>query len=99
METSGGSTVKIAELIIQNGPARQVVFYWYQNRGRIIASEYWEKVYLVLDALLMHRRDGAFVRIMIPCGTDKIAVAEAELEKFAGRALETLKQFLPGRKL
>ena len=93
----GAATV--TEMIIQNGPARQIVFYWYQNRGRIIASEYWEKIYLVLDALLRHRRDGAFVRIMAPCNKDSIQARETELKRFAAMVLEELKSFLPGADL
>ncbi len=40
----------VSEMLIRSGPNYQVVLYWYQNKGRIIASEYWEKIYLVLDA-------------------------------------------------
>lgn len=92
-------TAEVTEMIIQNGAARQVVIYWYQNRGRIIASEYWEKVYLVLDALLMHRRDGAFVRIMAYSAEDDLSGTEAELKKFSCAVLNTLKNYLPGKTL
>ncbi len=95
LTVSNGSAT-VTEMIIQNGPARQVVFYWYQNRGRIIASEYWEKIYLVFDALLKHRRDGAFVRIMAPCDKDSIQSTETELKSFSGMVLEELKEYLPG---
>ncbi len=94
-----GGTATVTEMIIQNGPARQIVLYWYQNRGRIIASEYWEKIYLVLDALLRQRRDGAFVRIMAPCNEDSIQTIETELKRFAAMVLEELERFLPGAAL
>ncbi len=93
----GAATV--TEMIIQNGQARRIVLYWYQNRGRIIASEYWEKFYLVLDALLKHRRDGAFVRIIAPCNEDGIQTTETELKRFATVVLYELKRFLPGADL
>ena len=38
---------EIKKVVVQKGGEQQVVLYWFQNRGRIIASEYWEKIYLV----------------------------------------------------
>jgi EpsI family protein len=46
----GKDKAVVSEMLIRNGDEYQVVLYWFQNRGRIIASEYWEKIYLVLDA-------------------------------------------------
>ena len=28
-----------------------MVLYWYQSQGRVVASEYWSKIYMVLDAV------------------------------------------------
>jgi EpsI family protein len=56
----------VNQVLIQKGLEEQVVFYWYQDRGRVIASEYWAKAYLVWDAMTRNRTDGALVRIMIP---------------------------------
>ncbi|MDD2468024.1 MAG: EpsI family protein, partial [Desulfobulbus sp.] len=53
IQARGRGTVTVSEMIIRNHNEYQVVFYWYQNRGRIIDSEYWEKIYLVLDAFLI----------------------------------------------
>ncbi len=99
LPVSNNGTATVTEMIIQNGPEKQVVFYWYQNRGRIIASEYWEKIYLVLDALLKHRRDGAFVRIMAPCHKDSIQSTEREMQRFSAEVLEELRRFLPGAEI
>src|SRR5688500_10608562 len=35
--------------IVQNGDNKQLLIYWYQGRGRKIASEYWGKIYTVID--------------------------------------------------
>lgn len=61
--------VAINRVLIQKGLDRQIVLYWYQDRGRIIASEYWAKGYLVWDALTRHRTDGALVRLTVPVVT------------------------------
>ncbi|MBV5330534.1 MAG: EpsI family protein, partial [Chlorobium sp.] len=82
---------------IRNRNEYQVVMYWYQNRGRIISSEYWEKIYLVLDAILKKRRDGTFVRLMAPAPGGDIQQAEKVLEQFAAQIVTELDNFLPGR--
>jgi len=45
---------------------RQLVLYWYQTHGRIIASEYSAKPYMVLDSIRMNRTDAALVRVITP---------------------------------
>ena len=89
----------VTEMLIRNGDDYQVVLYWYQNRGRIIASEYWEKVYLVLDALIKHRRDGTFVRIMDTVKDKNIQAAEQRAQKFAETVMVRLQDFIPGSHL
>ncbi|MFQ5678390.1 MAG: exosortase C-terminal domain/associated protein EpsI [Gemmatimonadota bacterium] len=46
--------------------ARALVFYWYQGRGRVAASEYAVKWHLVRDALLARRSEEALVRLVFP---------------------------------
>jgi len=94
---NGKRSVDVSEMIIREGDEYQVVFYWFQNRGRIIASEYWEKIYLVLDALIKHRRDGTFVRLIARAPKGKIAETEKILVDFSGDVLSELEQFLPGK--
>ncbi len=62
----GASSIIINKVLVQKGLDKQVILYWYQDRGRIIASEYWAKLYLVWDAMTRNRTDGAFVRISVP---------------------------------
>ena len=92
----GNKEETVSQMLIRNGDDYQVVFYWYQNRGRIIASEYWEKVYLVMDALTKGRRDGTFVRIMTTVKGNDIAGAEATVKKFAEQVMVSLENYLPG---
>ncbi len=91
--------VRISEMIIRNRNEYQVVYYWFQNRGRIIASEYWEKIYLVLDAIFKKRRDGTFVRLMAYAEDGKIEVARKELKEISKQILPELGNFLPGEAL
>ncbi len=91
--------VKISEMIIRNGNEYQVVFYWYQNRGRIIYSEYLEKIYLVWDSLFKNRRDGTFVRLICYAPDKDIKGARQKLIAFAEVALPELDNFIPGGQL
>jgi len=88
---------EIKKVVVQKGAEQQVVLYWFQNRGRIIASEYWEKIYLVLDAVFKQRRDGSFIRIIgqVPKGGDREAFT-AEMVEFAGKTVELAAQYIPG---
>jgi EpsI family protein len=79
-----GNRVSVNRYVIQNGLQRQLVLYWYQSHGRIIASEYLGKTYMVLDSIRLNRTDAALVRISTPVtGKDeyssgKRAIAFAE---------------------
>lgn len=73
--------IKVIKLILVKGSQKQVVFYWFHSRGRIISSEYMQKIWLVVDSITRHRTDGSFVRLISP-------VVENEDE-----ALEILKDF------
>ena len=83
--------------VIQNGEHRALLVYWYQGRGRAVASEYWGKVYTVLDSVRMRRSDGAMVRITTSVGTDAASLQSAiELASdFAATSSTILPEFVP----
>jgi EpsI family protein len=66
IEVPGWPPIIINRVLIQKGLEKQVILYWYQDRGRVIASEYWAKAYLLWDAMKSNRTDGALVRISVP---------------------------------
>jgi EpsI family protein len=66
--TIGDRSLRVNRVLIGKGLDRQLILYWYQDRGRIIANEYWAKGYLIWDAMTKHRTDGALVRISMPVG-------------------------------
>ena len=61
----GGRTYRINRYVLTKGGERNVVLYWYQANGRIIASEYKARVYLVADAVRYNRTDTALVRVIV----------------------------------
>jgi EpsI family protein len=62
--------IVVNRFVIQKGLDRQIVLYWYQSHGRIVASEYWGKVYTVVDAVRLNRTDAALVRVTSPIGDE-----------------------------
>jgi EpsI family protein len=86
--------VKVNRYLIQKGRERQMVLYWYQSHGRVVASEYWAKLYLVMDAIQMNRTDGALVRVISPI-TDSEVRAEQQVVDFAKTLLPLLDRHLP----
>lgn len=82
--------------IIRKEGRRAVVLYWYQGHGRVIASEYAGKAYLVWDALRYNRRDGAIVRFTVPVMPgDDLAATTARAVALASASSEYLPAFLP----
>jgi EpsI family protein len=71
--------IEVNRVLIERGLDRQLVFYWYQSHGRVVASEYWGKIYTVVDAIKLNRTDAALVRVIAPVASrDMEAVAEAD---------------------
>jgi EpsI family protein len=82
-------SVAVNRVIIQKGLDKQVVLYWYQSHGRTIPSEYWSKIYLVLDSIRLNRSDAALVRVIAPIdGT--LSNAEAVAERAAVDLAQTM---------
>jgi EpsI family protein len=58
--------LEVNRVVIQKGLERQVAFYWYQSHGRVVANEYWSKIFMVYDAVRLNRSDAALVRVISP---------------------------------
>ncbi len=89
-----GSSLTVNRVLVANGESRQVVLYWYQERGRVVASEYWGKAYMVWDSMARGRTDGALVRISTPV-TGSEADAGRQVMEFSERVFPLLTAFLP----
>jgi EpsI family protein len=82
--------------LIELGNQRQLVYYWFQQRGRVVTNEFAVKWYLFWDALRLHRTDGALIRIIavLPPGNDD-SEADRKLVDFASRIAPELQSFIP----
>jgi EpsI family protein len=95
-EAATPSEVVINRYVIQKGVEQQLVLYWYQSHGRVVASEYWGKFYLVRDAVRLNRTDGALVRVVAPItGDDGETRAELTAIDFVKTVFPVLGRYLP----
>ncbi len=85
---AGGTSHVVNEYLLKNGAAQDVVFYWYQGRGRVVASEYSVKWNLLRDAALKGHTEEALVRIVIPVrNANRLQGADLERALADARAL------------
>lgn len=92
--TPGGSSFQANQYVIQNGSHKSAMIYWYQGRGRKVASEYWGKVYTVIDSVRMRRSDAAMIRVMVPISGPSAVSLDAAGE-LAGKVSEQIQEFVP----
>jgi exosortase D (VPLPA-CTERM-specific) len=86
----------VNRVLIQMGEDRRLVYYWFQQRGRLITNEYMLKWLLFWDALVKNRTDGALVRVTteVPIGEDP-ASYDALLSQFVGSIWQALPDYIP----
>lgn len=91
-----GAPLRVNRAVVQQGATRELVYYWFQERGRDITNEYVVKWYLLKDALMRNRTDGALVRLVTPLQeAEPAAVADARLARFTADVLPALQRYLP----
>jgi EpsI family protein len=95
LKLDDGRQVPVNMYVLRKGLDEQVTLYWYQSHGRIIASEYWGKFYLVYDAMRLNRTDAALVRITVPVDHGDEAAAEQRAVAFAKTITTQVDQVIP----
>jgi exosortase D (VPLPA-CTERM-specific) len=99
-EVAGATTkdhpLRVNRAIIQMGEHRQLVYYWFQQRGRTITNEYLVKWYIFWDALTRSRTDGALVRLITPLAPGENEEAgDTRLAEFTKLITARLPEFVP----
>lgn len=94
IDVAPGQTIELNRNIARRSSQQDLVDYWYQSRGRTVASEYRNKLLLVRDALTVHRSDGALVRVTAPIAAGDPRSA-AEMDSFIRTVYPSLTEHLP----
>jgi EpsI family protein len=88
-------TFPLNRAVIQKGLEQQLVYYWFEGRGRRLTNDFVAKFHTVADGATIGRSDGALVRVITPIGADGEAAADARLQTFLAEALDHLPRFVP----
>jgi len=82
--------------VISRQGSRQIVLYWFWAHDRGVASEYWNKYYLVADSIRMNRSDGSLIRITSPIKPGETVVeAQQRISPFVNSVLPLLDDYIP----
>jgi EpsI family protein len=90
-----GGPIEINQYVVSKGEAQDVVLYWYQTQGRVIADEFAAKFYLISDSIRHHRSDTALVRVVVPIAAGKTEEAEKVGADFVRDFFPAIKSYLP----
>lgn len=91
-----GKPMRINRVLITKGDSAQLVYYWFEQRGRVITNEYMVKWYLFWDGLTRQRTDGALVRLVVSLGPgEDVSQGDRLLADFAGVAIDRLRPYIP----
>jgi exosortase D (VPLPA-CTERM-specific) len=87
---------EVNRAIIEQGMSRQLVYYWFEQRGRRMTGDFAAKLTVVYDSLRIGRTDGALVRFITPIEVGETeADAEARLQRLMAEVLPQLPRFVP----
>jgi exosortase D (VPLPA-CTERM-specific) len=81
--------------IIQKGLDKQLVYYWFEGRGRRMTDDIAAKFQTLADGARTGRTDGGLVRLITPIGEDGIPAADARLQHFLSISIDRLPRFIP----
>lgn len=91
-----GEALRVNRAIVQKGIERQVVYYWFEQRGRPMTSDVAAKIATVWDSITLGRTDGALVRVVTPIAQgDAVHLADERLGEFLEQSYPMLSRFVP----
>jgi exosortase D (VPLPA-CTERM-specific) len=93
---SDGQSIDVNRVVVEKKGIKQVVYYWFEERGRHIAKEGTLKYFALRDALLDNRSDGALVRIVLTPNADDIPALDSLAAQFAAAASGLVPTYVPG---
>lgn len=95
LDLPDGRHVPVNKYIVRKGLDEQVVLYWYQSHGRVVANEYLGKFWLAMDALRLNRTDAALIRVTAPVMNGDETEAQNRASSFAKQVAMDVEQIIP----
>ena len=91
-----GQAITVNEVLISRGNTRQLVYYWFDQRGRQLVNQWQVKWHLLVDGIATQRTDGAMLRLVTPVRQNESAdQASRRLERFMRVIVPRSQPFLP----
>jgi EpsI family protein len=90
-----GSPGTAKRAVIAHGDARQLTYFWYQSRGRVLARNHEVILYRMLDRATRHRTDGALMRFTVPIHDGDVETAESAFRDLAGKIAPHVGSYVP----
>jgi EpsI family protein len=88
--------MQVNRAFMEKSGSRQLTYYWFAQRGRVLTNLYQLKLYAFWDALTKQRTDGALVRLITPVyERESLEDAEARLQGFTREIVPVLDGFIP----
>lgn len=93
--SASGGPLRVNRVIIGRGDFQQLVYYWFDQRGRHLTNEYAVKWYIFWDSLTRNRSDGALVRLTTPVTAGRVDEADARLQNVVRHLYPRLDTYIP----
>jgi EpsI family protein len=91
-----GSTITVNRAFMEKGATKQLSYFWFPSRDRVLTNAWEMKWYNFWDALTRQRTDGALVRLITPLyPNESMADADRRLVEFTRAVVPVLNEYLP----
>jgi exosortase D (VPLPA-CTERM-specific) len=91
-----GKPLTVNRVVIQKGEERQLVYYWFKQRDRVLDKESHVKFFMVWDTITRQRSDGALVRLVTPLARgEALSAGDERLAAFAAQLVPRLPEYVP----
>ncbi len=96
MGSTGYGAFEVNRAVIQKGLSEQLVYYWFEQRGKRMTNDFKAKMSVVYDSLTIDRTDGAIVRYITPIlKGEPEGAADARIQRLMRETLPKLPRFVP----
>ena len=90
----GGETIKLVQAVYAMGEQRELIYYWFDMRGKTMSDEYSLKLAEITGSMFHSRRDQSFIRISMRT-RNNVEAAQKQVEVFLRDFYPVIREYLP----
>lgn len=92
----GNFSLPVTRMVIKKGTEAMLVYYWFDQRGRILNEQFGIKWYLFVDSITRQRTDGAVIRVMTQMDNNsETQIADERVKSFLKGAYNDISPHVP----